>query len=119
MLLKSTLKCKKDAEGNTIKVEKTAQRWVKNKVNSTAQGLVDQLNKELSMYMKHIFYMEHQRDTLKQKREEGLGETEIFMWVDFAENWATPCEGDTKRSLWWVQAAIHNPLSQWLLDGEK
>lgn len=40
--------------------------------------------------------MTHQFETLKSKRENNLTENEVYLWVDFAENWCTKMARETQ-----------------------
>jgi hypothetical protein len=92
---------------NEMLGEKTIKKTKKIRVQGTVNELVSQYNVAMQRYSKHCYSISHQFKICKMKRE-NLGRNEIWLHIDFAENWCT-------KSLREVQAAhfggSHNQLS--------
>jgi hypothetical protein len=66
----------------------TITKTIKGEHNVSLQELINILNDRLPKYMKHVFNYEHQHDIMENKRK-NLTSEELYLWVDFAENWMT------------------------------
>jgi hypothetical protein len=69
-------------------VTKTAKKQKKKESTGTVKELLNLLMRQLPKYLKHVFYMTHQFKTMKDKRTTLMSE-ELYIWVDWAENWTT------------------------------
>jgi hypothetical protein len=92
---------------NEVLGDKTIKKTKKIRVQGTLNELIALYNATMQRYSKHCYNIGHQSKVCKVKRE-NLGMNEIWIHIDFAENWCT-------KSLREVQAAhfggSHSQLS--------
>lgn len=78
---------RKKSNGDIEIVKKKATHWEKKESKCTLAELTAVLLSQLPEYMRHVFFNNHQTETLRGKRE-NLSISEGYLWFDFAENFS-------------------------------